>query len=257
MVIEKDQSNEFYNCFEIGLTGNQEDFSKPKIFVIFTGALDSGHFRLLDPIKPRSPSLFKSGKYTKMPNIEKGKEILIKFVNNSYIQSNIETQPKSKSQPTHNNKDTSSKSEKNIYSDLFNMQCEICDQFCKGFNGLAIHKSKKHKTEQRQKIIKSEQNEINDQNVNDDRNIETTSELKLFWNRIKQELDNLIISDEFNAEKCDSVVVEFIFKLREIQKVLPGPKNPNTKYYEMRKNKNFVNVDRNYKQTTNPKSIKT
>lgn len=36
-------------------------------------------------------------------------------------------------------------------------------------------------------------------------NIETTSELKLFSNRIKQELDDLMISDEFNAEKCDTV----------------------------------------------------
>lgn len=56
----------------------------------------------------------------------------------------------------------------------------------------------------------------------------------------------MTISDEFNAEKCDSVVVESIFKLREIIKVLPGPKNSNTKYCEMRKNKNFINVDRKY-----------
>lgn len=135
------------------------------------------------------------------------------------------------------------------------MKCEICDQFCKGPNGLAIHKAKKHKTEQRQKIIKSyipeekpaETNEMNDHNVNVNINIETTSELKTFWNRIKEEL-----TCKFNAEKCDSVVQEFISKLREIQKTLPGPKNPNTKYYEMRKNKNFVNVDRKYEQTTNP-----
>lgn len=34
----------------------------------------------------------------------------------------------------------------------YDTQCEICKQFCKGKRGLAIHTSKKHKTEQREKI---------------------------------------------------------------------------------------------------------
>jgi len=53
-------------------------------------------------------------------------------------------------------------------------------------------------------------------------------------------------------EKTESLVDSLISKLKELQNVLPGPKNPNTKYYEMRKSKNFQNVERNYGQTSNP-----
>lgn len=79
-----------------------------------------------------------------------------------------------------------------FHQESFDTQCEICDQFCKGLKGCAIHKAKKHKTEQRQKIVKSynpekkldvdeQLDENDDQHINDEVNIETTSELKLFW----------------------------------------------------------------------------
>lgn len=149
-------------------------------------------------------------------------------------------------------------SEINTISEHLDTKCDICDQFCKGYRGLAVHKAKKHKTEQRKKITESYQkNHQSGEDNTDSSNLnivlqddQSESELQIFWNKMKNEFDDLIMSEEFLIEKCDYLVNELIMKLREIQKVLPGPKNPNTKYYEMRKNKNFNNTDRKYKENT-------
>lgn len=92
MVIEAEQSNNYYNCFEIGLTGNHtEDILKPKIFILFTGRLDSGHFRLLEPTKPKSPSLFKYGKYIEKSSskLTNSKEISIQFIDHITTENSI------------------------------------------------------------------------------------------------------------------------------------------------------------------------
>ncbi|KAJ6642515.1 Retrovirus-related Pol polyprotein from type-1 retrotransposable element R2, partial [Pseudolycoriella hygida] len=128
MVIEEDEHNKCYNCFEIGLTSNQdEDKSKPKIFIIFTGNQDSDHFELLDSVKPKSPSLFKCGKYLPVPN------------NNNKLFIRL-TDDKDGNEQSQNSK--------------LDRMCEICKKYCNGTKGLAIHISKKHKTDQRKKVVK-------------------------------------------------------------------------------------------------------
>lgn len=55
---------------------------------------------------------------------------------------------------------------------------------------------------------------------------------------------------EVQMEKCDTLIDEFV-TLKRIQVDLPGPKNPATKFYNIRKSRNFQNVERTYDQSSN------
>lgn len=74
----------------------------------------------------------------------------------------------------------------------------------------------------------------------------------MFWYDLKSTLDELLSSNQLSEELVEKSVTQLVSMLLELQNVLPGPKNPNTKYYEMRKKKHFQNTDRNYSQGRNP-----
>lgn len=158
------------------------------------------------------------------------------------------------------NKLPSQTNEKKL-SEEYDTQCEICKQFCKGKKGLAIHTAKKHKTEQRKKIVssytkKTNKNEDITSCAVDDIQIapinSERSEFQNFCSKIENDFNDILMVENKETEKCEHLVSEVVTKLKEIQDKLPGPKNPMTKFYNIRKSKNFQNVDRNYKQSSNP-----
>lgn len=60
-IFQINEANE-YSCYDFGLTGNQQiDKKKPQIFLLFTGPVDSGHFRRLEP--SIAPVTILTGKY--------------------------------------------------------------------------------------------------------------------------------------------------------------------------------------------------
>lgn len=140
----------------------------------------------------------------------------------------------------------------------YDTQCDICKQYCKGKRGLTIHITKKHKTEQR-KVISSKydtssNNEENAKDFNSNTN-NSNEDMRVkddVFNVLKSTFENLIASSEFNEEVVNTSVSQLVLLLQEQQNTLPGPKNPNTKYYEMRKKKHFQNTDRTYSQCQNP-----
>lgn len=142
----------------------------------------------------------------------------------------------------------------------YDTQCEICKQFCKGKKGLAIHTSKKHKTEQRKKIVnlytKKKENEpvvVTTKEIPENVPINNEkSEIKVFCDKMEEDFNSLLTNQEFEKDKCENLVTEMVTKLKEIQDKLLGPKNPATKFYNIRKSKNFQNVDRTYATSTNP-----
>lgn len=64
-LFRRDNSEE-YICHEFGLTGNEnENETRPKAILLFTGPIGDGHFRLLDPTDPEKFPTLMPGKYNK------------------------------------------------------------------------------------------------------------------------------------------------------------------------------------------------
>lgn len=176
MVIEEDKQNKCYNCFEIGQNDQTEEKTVPKIFVLFTSNVTSGHFELLDTVKPKSPSIFENGKFAMVPTSNED-ELFIRLTEKN----------------NHNKMDTI---------------CEICKQYCSGKEGSAIHISKKHKT-QRKKVVKKYDtttemaDEEEDQHKTDQ--LENDKNIK-FWSHFEHEFEAILLSSDFDKVKTDLLV---------------------------------------------------
>jgi len=150
---------------------------------------------------------------------------------------------------------------------VYDTKCDICSQYCKGQQGLTIHQSKKHKTKPRQDIvdtyvisikinvkenIDSNEDHNDNHNCNKDEKQKVQNKFKTFWNTMENSFDEILVSNTPNAEMCENLVSIVVDKLKDMQEKLPGPQNPISKYFKMRKSQNFQNVNRKYKQSSNP-----
>lgn len=77
-IFQCDELND-YHCYDFGLTGNQlVDKRKPQIFLLFTGPVDSRHFRRLE--QSIAPVVIRPGKYQLSENIPPSQIVPIKNV---------------------------------------------------------------------------------------------------------------------------------------------------------------------------------
>lgn len=139
-IIFKEES-ENYESFEFGLTDDYKaDSEKPRLFMLFNGPTDQGHFRYLHPIQPTTLPLISNGLYKKINGSLKNKSP--KQISTYELISGNTKQ-----------KD-SNKSGKTPIIDPFKILrindesiCHICHKAFKGKIGVRVHISKKHPTE--------------------------------------------------------------------------------------------------------------
>lgn len=274
-IFQQNESNE-YICYDFGLTGNQlVDKKKPQLILLFTGPIDSGHFRRLEP--SIAPTTIQPGKYKDQAETPASgtiaNKITIKRIqdDNSLNKLLNALGPKSNTQPqqdfecdickkrfetkrglsTHRNVHNDKNSQEIIPTDSSEVptnqnkppsathNCKVCGQsFSK--QGLAVHMNRHAK-------------EANDHTTSRLRTrlgvtetTEPTTNKKDEAKANKAELDsecrvwNDIFENCLNEEALDSA--SFDEKVSKFQKFLfkanqrlPGPQHPSVKFYRLRK----------------------
>lgn len=254
-----------FDCYEFGTTDDSDaDGKKPILFMLFKGLTDDGHFELLDPMNQKQTRIgYGLFKFNSNTRIKHKYNVLISVTNENFDSStsgNICHADGNEIESSKEAEDQETRGETNVTTETgFDTKCDLCEKYCKGKRGLAVHIAKKHKTEQRKAIVEKYKPKINAQDEGTDSSEKTPtrpepgkSEFQLFCELMVRKLDEVLMAPEAQIDKSEALIEEFITNLKRIQVDLPGPKNPATKFYNMRKSRNFQNVERNYNQSSNP-----
>lgn len=147
--------------------------------------------------------------------------------------------------------------------------CKYCGKLFQTKRGINIHISRAHPSQYRDKIVNhhtvskrkdsnftliSNDNTQDDnrsaESTHDDTNKKSNSSTTKFNKKLSSWKN--IFSSDLDDTTFDIKVDEFISFLASAVKLLPGPKHPAQKYYELRKTKNKADGQHSYKQSSNP-----
>lgn len=132
MFMEIDKEN--YNCYDFGFSGNEtSDSAKPRMFLLFDGNINSGHFRLLEPINIVNSSSSFSGRYKLSANIGSTVPQPTTTIERVYIDSTEVSSPK--------NRDTGDNQiDSNIPEQAF--ICDVCNQSFPTRKCMKVHRNR-------------------------------------------------------------------------------------------------------------------
>jgi len=208
-----------YTCYDFGLTGSENDCAKPVVFLLFTGSIEIGHFRLLQPLV--SMSSVRTGKYELVDNTTKFKDdIHIKRV------SVLNSISKGESVPTTQKAQT--------YS------CDVCKQSFPTRRGLNVHRNCHAKEanattakQLNQRISKSSHHFTTKEQETLNKNSKAVLDSECnSWEKTFRDHEN---NEHFDAEAFDADVENFQKFLFKANQRLPGPQHPSVKFYRLRK----------------------
>ena len=141
--------------------------------------------------------------------------------------------------------------------------CPHCGKFYTSSRGIAIHISKSHPEIHREKLVQRQKHNSsysiwNTNKITGNSSLDTTENITSIKNPLSDYKTQLNIwKDKFNTEVSDtifdSLISEFLKFLSEAIDLLPGPKHPAHKYYELSKNINNLQYQRSYKHSSNPR----
>lgn len=238
-VLQQDDSG-LITCFEFGSTSNaEEDKKKPKLFLLFTGSIDGGHFRYLKPITPKIPKTIELGGYTIISNESMNKKyksttVLINVRNNDDEQEELNINANEKTEKF----DESKVEKENIQPVTY--ECNVCKKHFPTKKGMNIHRSRHAKeanTTTTEKIISKlnpiSKDESNNKESNEKLNATIEADCKQWQNTFHMHENNDKLNEE-SFEKDIDLFLEFLFKVNEH---LPGPQHPAVKFYRLRKKK--------------------
>ena len=139
--------------------------------------------------------------------------------------------------------------------------CQFCGQY---FKGIKIHISKAHPEQYRQSLLNAQTCIKNqDDQIDQSTTISTSKSERVLPQTDKSYQHELekwlpVFSKDMTELEFNENISSFLKFLSEAVNHLPGPKNPNTRYYEARKrgqfkNNNYYNdYNRQYSSSTNP-----
>lgn len=139
-IFQRDDSNVIC-CYDYGFTGTPDiDLTKPQLLLLFTGPIDAGHFRRLEP--SIAPSIIHPGKYqitnSSLALASQGSKVTISQL--------------------HGNPSTNSQIPKTIASQPKPISCEICKQQFKSISGLEVHRTQHDHVPKKKSNKKSNKN---------------------------------------------------------------------------------------------------
>lgn len=164
----------------------------------------------------------------------------------------LQTTHSSQAQPE-NSQPENSLADKSSEITSLPIKCPLCPRTFKNNTGLSHHTRHHHGEEYRRQITQRNQhNKTDDQEKPEDKDDELGNINKVFA-RLTVTLNNLYNSDSLDQTEVMECFSIFCETMKNAAKVLPGPKHPAIKFYEMRKRKYlFKQNDKTFEHSSNP-----